>query len=236
VKKKKEKKDLSHSPCVNVGVAISPSILQVSNQPNLHQPRHASSELPQPSPTLPRLLLVSHGQIYVFSGFPLAFPPASPSQNPASNNVFSVIQGRSLLRPAHRFLPHRRQRPLPVAFSAGIPAPAPACFLQSLCRSQTHRNPTATMSLRLSPMPSRRQPPVHHHNAAKDSSHADRVSGDFFLWRRRRMFGNWICFILIQVCRFSYSSLGICYPCFRFLNLYVFGEYDTILSSIPYCI
>jgi hypothetical protein len=46
------------------------------------------------------------------------------------------------------------------------------------------------------------------------------------------VFGNWICFILIRVCRFSYSSLGICYPCFRFLNLDVFG-YGVKVTLIP---
>ncbi|KAE8125207.1 hypothetical protein FH972_020040 [Carpinus fangiana] len=58
---------------------------------------------------------ISHGQIYVFFGFHPAFPPASPFQNPTSNNVFSVIQGRSLSCPAHRFLPHHCQRPLAAA-------------------------------------------------------------------------------------------------------------------------
>jgi hypothetical protein len=37
------------------------------------------------------------------------------------------------------------------------------------------------------------------------------------------VFGNWIFFTLIRVCRFSYSCLGICYPGLGFLSLDVFG-------------
>jgi hypothetical protein len=109
--------------------------------------------------------------------------------------------------------------PPPTAFShRSLPASQHLLRLASYshCADLRHITTQRPPSLRLSPAPSRCQPLIHHHNAVKDSFHTDRVSGDLFFLRRRRVISNWICFIFIRVCRFSYSSLGICYPCLGF--------------------
>ena len=77
---------------------------------------------------------------------------------------------------------------------------------------QTHIHPAFTDSLSLAHHAINHQSTPWRHYRTCQSYKLHLTYARFFRGRRRSMFGYGIWFTLIQVCIYSYSSLGICYP------------------------
>jgi hypothetical protein len=118
-----------------------------------------------------RFLQLSTNVALSKSGFKQRFLHHSRSFSAASSSP--ILSSPPPTSFTHYFLPVSQHLLWPTSYS----------HCADLRHIATQRPP----SLLLSPAPSRHQPLIHHHKAAKDSSHTDRVSGDLFFWRRGRV-------------------------------------------------